>query len=295
MHMGNGVNTPMQLALGTVQFGLAYGIAGKGQAVPEAQVRRILACACEHGVRTLDTAAAYGDIEPRLAGLCGHLLFQVVSKVPAIPDSLAPAEAGDWAVMQAGQSRQRLGRLMTGLMCHRSDDLLGARGEAVYPALQRWASGEGILLGASCYGPQALLALHRLHPLSITQLPGNALDQRLPQTLPAAPPGLDIHLRSAFLQGLLLMPPGQGGTRVPAAAQALALWHSWCQAQGVSPLVGALSLVKSFHAASTLVIGVESVDQFEDIATAWAQATAASAPELAETDPSVIDPRTWTA
>lgn len=286
---------PMQLALGTVQFGLAYGIAGSGQAVPEAQVRRILAVAWDRGLRTLDTAAAYGDIEPRLAELCGRLAFQVVSKVPAIPDAMTPDEAATWALAQAVQSRQRLGPLLAGLMCHRADDLLGERGQAVYAALQGWAVSEGIALGASCYGPEALLALHEQHPLDLAQLPGNALDQRLPQVITAELPGVDVHLRSAFLQGLLLMPQQQGSARVPAARAALQRWHGWCQAQAVSPLVGALSLVKSFQAVSTVVIGVETVAQIEDIATAWATAAPALAPQLAVDDPSVIDPRAWTS
>lgn len=284
---------PMQLALGTVQFGLAYGIAGSGQAVPEAQVRRILAAAWDRGVKTLDTAAAYGDIEPRLADLCGRLPFQVVSKVPSIPDAMAPDEAASWAVAQAVQSRRRLGPLLTGLMCHRADDLLGERGQAVYSALQGWAVSEGIALGASCYGPETLLSIHEQHPLAIAQLPGNALDQRLPQAINEGLPGVDVHLRSAFLQGLLLMPQALGSARVPAAKAALQRWYGWCQAQAVSPLVGALSLVKSFKAVSTVVIGVETVEQFEDIATAWANATPALAPQLAVDAPSVIDPRAW--
>lgn len=283
----------MQLALGTVQFGLAYGIAGSGQAVPEAQVRQILAMAWERGVRTLDTAAAYGDIEPRLAALCGRLPFQVVSKVPAIPDALTPEQAASWAVAQAAQSRQRLGPLLAGLMCHRAEDLLGDRGQAVHAALHGWATSEGIALGASCYEPETLLSIHAQHPLAIAQLPGNALDQRLPQVISDALPGVDVHLRSAFLQGLLLMPQALGSARVPAAAAALQRWHGWCQAQAVSPLVGALSLVKSFKAVSTVVIGVETVAQFEDIATAWAAATPTLAPALAVDDPRVIDPRAW--
>lgn len=286
-------SVPMQLALGTVQFGLAYGIAGSGQAVPEAQARRILAAAWERGVTTLDTAAAYGDIEARLAALCGHLPFQVVSKVPAIPDTLTPDEAASWALGQALQSQQRLGPLLKGLMCHRADDLTGPRGQAVYAALQRWAASEDIWLGVSCYEPQTLLAIRSQHPLALAQLPGNALDQRLPQAVTEQLPGLEVHLRSAFLQGLLLMPQELGSMRVPAARIALQRWHGWCDAQAVSPLAGALSLVKSFKAVSTVVIGVETVKQFEDIATAWATASATLAPQLAVDDLAVIDPRAW--
>lgn len=284
---------PMQLALGTVQFGLAYGIAGSGHAVPEAEARQVLETAWGLGVRTLDTASAYGDIESRLAGLCADLPFSIVSKVPAIPEPLSPAEAAAWALAQAVQSRQRLGHRLTALMCHRAEDLLGERGLAVYTTLRRWAETEGVALGASCYGPQALLQVHDLHPLAVAQLPGNALDQRLPQALPRALPGLDVHLRSAFLQGLLLMAQAAGQARLAAAAPALQRWHHWCRAQQLPPLVAALSVVKSFAAASTVVVGVETVAQLEEIAAAWALATPMPAPALANSDPAVIDPRTW--
>jgi aryl-alcohol dehydrogenase-like predicted oxidoreductase len=286
----------MQLALGTVQFGLAYGIAGNGQAVPEAQVRSILAAAWDAGVRTLDTAAAYGDIEGRLAGLCGALPFDIVSKVPAIPDALTPSEAARWALAQAEQSRHRLGQRLRGLMCHRAEDFLGPRGAAVAPALQRWAADQGVALGASCYEPATLMTLREALPqgLALCQLPGNALDQRLAQALHQPLAGLDIHLRSAFLQGLLLMPLDQGRTRLPAAAGALQRWHGWCAARELSPLVAALSVVKSFAAVSTVLVGVESVAQWTAIAKAWAQARPLSAAELAVADPAVTDPRTWT-
>ena len=56
----------MQLALGTVQFGLAYGAVGSGSQVDGATATAILDAAWHQGVRTLDTAAAYGDIEERL-------------------------------------------------------------------------------------------------------------------------------------------------------------------------------------------------------------------------------------
>jgi len=283
----------MELALGTVQFGLAYGIAGTGHAVPETETRRILDAAWAHGVRTLDTASTYGDIECRLARLCGSNPFRIVSKVPAIPPALAPQEAANFALAQAEQSKQRLGQRLSALLCHRAEDLLGERGLAVYPALQRWADTEGVALGASCYGPDELLSVHNLHPVAVAQIPGNALDQRLPLALPQAMPDVDIHLRSAFLQGLLLMPEDAGCARLPAAAPALKRWHAWCVAHQLRPLVGALSIVKAFAAASTVVVGVETAAQFEDIASAWASASPALAPQLADHPPAVIDPRTW--
>jgi aryl-alcohol dehydrogenase-like predicted oxidoreductase len=285
----------MQLALGTVQFGMAYGIGGSGHAVPDAEARSILRAAWQAGVRTLDTAAAYGDAETKLATLCEGLAFEVVSKVPAIPSEMKAADAVAFAIDAAARSRSRLGPLLRVLMCHRADDLLGERGAFVRDALQRWADREKVLLGASCYDAQTLLSLRAAGPVEVAQLPASALDQRVSQALSSPLPGTEVHLRSVFLQGLLLMRQRQACARLPASAAALKRWHDWVQAAGLEPLEAALAIAKSFSAASTVVVGVESCSQFEAIAAAWARAHPTPAPQLAESDLSIIDPRRWTS
>jgi aryl-alcohol dehydrogenase-like predicted oxidoreductase len=283
----------MQLALGTVQFGMAYGISGSGTIVPDDEARLILQAAWQAGVRTLDTAAVYGDSERKLSDLCGDLAFAVVTKVPAIPSELGAQDAVAFALNSAERSRRRLGHLMRVLMCHRADDLLGERGAYVRDALQLWTDREMVAFGVSCYDPHTLLSLRAGGPIRIAQLPASAIDQRVPQALPLALPDTEIHLRSVFLQGLLLMPPEQAAVRIPDAAAALNRWHSWVRKTGLTPLIAALAVARSFSAASTIIVGVETVAQLESVAAAWRCADPIQAPHLAEFDLSVIDPRRW--
>jgi hypothetical protein len=283
----------VELALGTVQFGLAYGIAGRGRAVPENEVRNILQEAWSRGVRTLDTAAAYGDIEQRLGRLTEGLAFRIVSKVPALPTHLSWEEAVAQALAAAQRSRARLGAALFGLMLHNHADIVGPRGEAVWGALSQWAVREEIALGASVYDPTTALTLARTPGIALAQLPGNAFDQRVVSAMPLAPPGLNIHLRSAFLQGLLVMPQDNAIARVPAASTALERWHAWCAREGKSPIVAALSIVRGFAAVSTVVVGVDNQNQLTEIADAWDAARPVRAPELAVEALDIIDPRTW--
>jgi aryl-alcohol dehydrogenase-like predicted oxidoreductase len=283
----------LELALGTVQFGLAYGIAGMGHAVPDTQVRQILATARQYGIRTLDTASTYGDIEQRLADLCGDQDFDVISKIAPVPAGLDGAAAAAWVLEQAQQSRQRLGGRLKGLMLHRADDLLESRADWIWTALERWAATEAVELGASCYDPSTCIRIRERLPIRLAQLPGNPFDQRLPRALPSALPGLQVHLRSVFLQGLLLMDETAAAHRLPAAAPALRRWHDWCAQRELAPLVAALSVVKSFHAVAAVLVGVDSATQLEQIAAAWVQARAIEAPELIEQSLAVIDPRSW--
>ena len=283
----------MKLALGTVQFGLAYGITGRGAVVPEQEVREILVAAADQGVSVLDTAVAYGDIEPRLAGLCAGLPFTIVSKIPSLPPSLAEDEVAQWAVASAQRSRQRLGAALTSLMFHNAEDLTGTRGQAVWDVVYAWAQAEGIKLGASCYAPEMLLALRKNLPLDLAQLPGNALDQRVDQAIPAPLDGCEIHLRSSFLQGLLLSSVEEGRQKLPCAVEALTRWQGWCQDAQLDPLQGCLSIVKGFASVSHVVVGVDRLSQFQEIAAAWRNAKPRRAPDLQEPNLDVIDPRQW--
>ncbi len=282
----------MELALGTVQFGLRYGVAGRATAVPEAEVRSILASAHALGVRVLDTAAAYGDIEARLAGLAGGHAFRIVSKLAPLPPGMTGADVGRWAAQAVARARERLGERLGALLFHRAEDLLDAQGERLWNACLQQVAGDGIALGVSCYAPATLAQVRERFPVALAQLPGNALDQRL-RAAPGAVAGVEIHLRSIFLQGLLLLPEAAAAARVPAAAAMLARWHAWCRERALEPLSAALGVAKGLPGVHQFVVGVDSLEHLEAIASAWRSAEPIKAPELAVDDDAVVDPRRW--
>src|SRR5580700_10857277 len=117
----------MELALGTVQFGVPYGVGSGKLLLPNGEIRKILELAFQRGVTFLDTAPVYGDIESRLTKLCDGLEFRIVSKIPSIPETLDYTAAAQWAVKSAQGSLRRLGHKLYALLFHRTEDLLGAR------------------------------------------------------------------------------------------------------------------------------------------------------------------------
>jgi len=282
-----------QLALGTVQFGLGYGIAGRAEPVPERQVRNILANAAAAGVTRVDTAPGYGDIEQRLAALSGGLGLRFVSKIPALPAALSAAEAVDFALQSAQLSLRRLGVALDTLLLHRGEDLLAPAGEAVWAALERFASAEGIRLGVSCYEVVTLQQLLSSYRIAVAQLPGNAFDQSVTTASPDGVAQVEIHLRSVFLQGLLLLDAQAASARVPAAATALSRWHGWLARRGSDALPAALAIAKGFPHVRYCIVGVDSEEHFKMVLDAWHSANPLSAPELSCADPAVIDPRRW--
>lgn len=284
----------VELALGTVQFGTAYGVAGRGEAVPEHEVQAILATAWEAGIRLLDTAPGYGDIEQRLDQLAGELRFAVVSKVPALPRDASYGEVSEFVASSIGRSLERLGGRLEAILFHRGEDLLEQQGEAAWRAAHAAIAKANIRLGASCYAPEVAVAIHQRFAVPVVQLPGNALDQRLAQPQAEdALRGVEVHLRSVFLQGLLLMPTARAVARIPVSAAALAAWHQWCAQRSVEPLQAALGVAKSLPNVRYCIVGVDRREQLEAVIAAWRRAQPQRSAATATVDAAVIDPRSW--
>jgi aryl-alcohol dehydrogenase-like predicted oxidoreductase len=283
-----------EIALGTVQFGLAYGVAGRGEAVPPGEIRAILDGAWSKGIRVLDTAPVYGDIEQRLAALAGANDFTIVSKVPAVPEALDEPEAVAFVRDAVRRSRERLGERLRVLLFHRGVDLCGEQGARLYAAAREGAPG--VKLGASVYSPAEALRICAHVPIEVVQVPGNILDQRLAAAgIAEQLRGIEIHVRSVFLQGLLLMSARQGAARVPAAREALGAWETYCRDRRSAPLEVALGAARGLPGVRYCVVGVDRASQLAEICDAWRSGGSVSALELAVQDERVIDPRQWAA
>jgi aryl-alcohol dehydrogenase-like predicted oxidoreductase len=282
----------MELALGTAQFGLPYGVSGRNTPVPEHEVRTILARAFALGIRVLDTAAVYGDIESRLAALAPDRAFRIITKLPAMPSGINEKEAIEWVDAALTRADERVGCSLYAILFHRTEDLLCSFAEPVWSRCAAWAFGRGVKLGVSCYDTETLSQVGQRFPITIAQLPGNAFDQRL-RAAPVACE-LEIHVRSAFLQGLLLMPETEAASRLPGATIALRRWHEWLRERSLGALLGALGLVKALPGVSHCVVGVDSLAQLEAVVAAWQAAPVLREDSLAVGDLDVIDPRRWT-
>jgi aryl-alcohol dehydrogenase-like predicted oxidoreductase len=285
----------MKLALGTVQFGLNYGIANQCGQVSMAQAIEVIALARHHGILDLDTAIAYGDAEARL-GQIGVQDFRVVTKLPPLPAGVT--DAGAWAKAQLAASLQRLGcARVYGLMLHRSADLLGQQGPALIRALEDMEA-EGFVqkLGISIYAPSELDAVMPLARWGLVQAPFNLVDRRLQssgwlQRLKHL--GVEVHTRSTFLQGLLLL---TAETLPPKFSPWLALWQrwqAWQTATACSALGACLAFAQSFPEVDRLVVGVDETAHLQGILATLREPVPLYWPEIASDDDRLVNPARW--
>lgn len=279
-----------ELALGTVNFGMKYGIAGRNEPVPKHEVLDILAAAWESGIRVLDTAPAYGSIEENLAVLTKGYPFRVVSKIPAFPKG-SSSDIGKFVSQSIELTRERVGENLGTILFHRSDDLLEEHGAIAWEVASKALSDSSIELGVSCYSPSELALLQGKFPISVAQIPGNALDQRIRTTNNINK--VELYLRSVFLQGILLLAPEIASKKLPKAAERINVWKKWCDEQQLTPLQAALSIAKGLPGIGYCVVGVDTLSHLQELVNAWSSAAPLTALSLSTDNMDIIDPRRW--
>jgi aryl-alcohol dehydrogenase-like predicted oxidoreductase len=286
-----------RLALGTAQFGLLYGVANQGGQVARADASVMVQLAKSHGVDTVDTAVAYGESETCL-GEIGTQCFKVVTKLPAVPNGCANVHEWIHAQVRASLERLRTASLY-GVLLHRPDQLLQNEGDALYRALLSLKdTGRVQHVGASVYAPSELEALTAKFRFDLVQAPFNLIDSRLHKTnwlrrLKDA--GVEVHTRSTFLQGLLLLPRAAIPSKFAPWSDVWSGWHEWLATQRISAVEACLSFPLSFPEIDRVVVGADNVAQLQEIISASRREVLTGLPDLhcdAE-DLDLINPAHW--
>ena len=190
-----------KLALGSVQFGLDYGISNIKGVTDELEVRDILKLAMSKGIDLIDTAFGYGNSEEVL-GKIGISTFKIVTKfLPSTKEiSIEDQIKVSFARLKVSQ--------VYGLLAHRPLSLVD--NPKIWDYLRKLKE-EGIVMkiGFSLNSTEEidLLIKNGFMP-DIIQVPFNYLDRRfIPYMIQFKENGCEVHTRSTFLQGLFFIKP----------------------------------------------------------------------------------------
>jgi aryl-alcohol dehydrogenase-like predicted oxidoreductase len=255
----------------------------------------MLSLAADRGIDLLDTAIAYGESEACL-GEAGVNAFKVVTKLPAVPEGCA--DVARWVREQLGASLQRLGvQAVYGLLLHRPVQLLGPSGVELYQALLALKEA-GLVekVGVSVYSPDELAALIPRYRIDLVQAPFNLIDQRLKTSgwlCRLKQNDIEVHTRSAFLQGLLLMSRSDIPTKFSPWTDIWSEWHRWLASQAMSAVHACLGYPLSCPEIDRVVIGADGVAHLSQIIDAANEAVGLLPPDLACTDENLINPARW--
>ncbi len=203
-----------RLILGTVQFGLNYGIANKSGKPSKEQVEEILLNAFDSGINALDTANAYGDSEKILGEIISKYpkkedIIIITKLSPKVDETTSDREIKNQIEQSVHSSLSNLNLDSIPIyMLHRAEQMLIKDG-AVIKHISRLKE-EGLInnIGVSVYTPEEAETALSIDEITAIQVPFNVFDHRLIKSgffEKAHSKDIAVFVRSIYLQGLILM------------------------------------------------------------------------------------------
>ena len=285
-----------KLALGTVQFGLEYGVANESGQINFSEAKNILKLAKEKNIDLIDTAIAYGNSE-KVIGKIGIEGFKYISKLPALPENCKDIDYWIKDMVEASLKRLRIENLY-GLLLHQPKDLLGASGEKLVNSLYKIkSSGLVKKIGISIYDPSEIEQVIDLLKIEIVQAPLNIIDRRLETSgwlFRLHQQKIEVHTRSTFLQGLLLMSKNEIPSKFSQWNFFFDRWFLELKKKNLSPVQACLSYPMSLTQVDRVVIGVDNLFQFKNLIEASKiKSLNHDLSFMISNDELLINPRNW--
>ena len=257
----------MKLCLGTVQFGMKYGINNsQGQPSLERCVE-MMNYAVRNGIDSFDTATAYNEAE----SVVGHFLSQTPDKVNVIsklrPNCIEDSSSniGDIIENELKSTLKKLNvKSIYGYLLHNADYLYNDKVIATLKTLK----GKGLIkhFGVSIYDVKdGFYGID--NGCTIVQAPYSVFDQRIrSQNLLsyAKEKNIEVHTRSAFLQGLLMMDVPNIPDKLNGIIPYVEKLNSICSRYGIDKKQTLIAFVKQTEGIEKLVFGVDNINQLEE-------------------------------
>ena len=278
-----------KISLGTVQFGLEYGINNtKGQTKID-EAAKILKRCKEVGIMHIDTAAVYGSAE----NVLGELIqseglfdsFHITTKFK-----------GDGINSLSLSTQESLQKLrVEKLHCQ------------MFHSYQDFKNTEDFIkpdsvdnIGVSVYTNEELLDTLENSKVRVVQCPFNLLDNdsiRGESLKKAKDQGVEIQVRSAFLQGLFFMVRSNLPFALTKLKSNLEELDSICRENQIEMSQLALGYCLSKDYIDRVVIGVDSLEQLNINIDAMKKTIPSYVFELIDEikvkDNSLLNPRNW--
>ena len=204
----------------------------------------------------------------------------------------------EWVLEQTMSSLKRLKTdKLHDLLLHRPAQLLGTNGEKIYKSILKLKE-QGMVdqIGVSVYGPDELSELIKRFDFDVIQAPMNIFDRRMEHTgmlKHLKKKGVTIHIRSAFLQGLLLMPSEKIPVYFAPWAPLIKQYHQWLNQQSLSPLQACLSYLNQHSDIDKIIVGVDNIWQLKQIIAAIDTPITDIPDFLQSVDEGLLNPSRW--
>ena len=284
-----------RLIIGSANFGIDYGIANINKRVSVDEVERIVEFTKRTGMFGIDTASAYG-ISEEVLGKIGIEHLKVVSKIPAFSADCVDFSMVGRSIVENSLEKLGIPKLHTVLL-HRPDQLFSKTGSHIYSAMRELKNNNLTeLIGCSVYEVEELERIQRGFDFDLYQIPYNILDRRFLESGlidRLVSKGIQVHARSVFLQGLLLIKREDRPHWLKGRDNGLDEWDEFVNSSGQSAANLCLDFVFQNPNLSGIVVGVDTLNQLLEIQNFLTSDRESLDFHPSFVDPLLCDPRLW--
>jgi len=285
-------NFNKKLIIGSANFGNPYGL--KKRKVSNVEFNKIFRYLELNQINYLDTAKNYGDSE-KLIGEKNLSKLKIISKLPKLNKNVKNIRR--WTLGRVYDTLYKVKqKKIYAILIHNPNDLLSKYGSQIFKTLIKLKKKKVIKkIGISVYNPQQVDILIKKYKIDIVQIPFSVFDRRILKDnwiYKIKKKKIEIHVRSVFLQGLLLK------NKIPKFFKkwkaVFTRWNNFCKNAKISKNLAALRFVASFKEIDKIVLGINSLRELKiNVKNILNSKKLFFPQELSVTDEKILNPYNW--
>ena len=284
-----------KIILGSANFDQIYGI--KKNFIKKSEIKKLFDLALKNEIKIIDTSPTYKESE-KIIGLLNNKRFKIISKISKPPKNIKRENIKKWLKQNVMISLKNLKiKKFECLLLHNANSLLCKNGDEIYKGIRNMKiNGFTSKIGVSIYDFNILDKILKKFKFNLIQAPFNILDQRLVEEgwlKKLKKRKIEVHARSIFLQGILLLKHNQLPKKLIKLSKKLMVWENWLKKNKFSSLQVCLSFVLNQHQLDGIVVGCNNTNQLNQILKLKQIKNNFSLPNLNIKDKKLIDPRKW--
>lgn len=230
-------------------------------------MKKILDLASDFNINVIDTARSYGESENAI-GSIKKRNFNLITKLPRIPKNIQDIE--EWINLSVYRSLKNLNcNQIYGLLLHYPNQLLEENGSKIYESLIKLKKNRIVnKIGISIYEPNQLDKILQQFYFDIVQSPLNIFDRRIINSgwlTKLKDRNIKLHIRSIFLQGLLIMNKSDRDLKFTKWKDLWSSWDEWILKNNISPVSACLNFALQTEYVDKVIIGFENQQQLKEI------------------------------
>ena len=284
-----------KIIIGSANFNQSYSL--KNNKIYFHEIKRLFKIAKKNKILRIDTSPNYKNSEK----IIGKLKFsgqKVISKIGKIPLNLKKNKLETFLNLQVLNSIKNLKvKKLDCILIQNSDILLTERGKFIFDILNRLKKRKKIgKIGISIYDFKNLKKIISRFKIDVIQTPFSIVDKRLVDDgwlKKLVKLKIEVHVRSIFLQGVLLTKKNELPTKLKFLSKYWEKWDTWQKSNKISSLEACFAFVHHTNGIKGIVIGLNNSKQLEQIINLKTIKKIKKFPELKIKNRGQIDPLKW--